>query len=263
MDKRTADNLFSNFDKCMEKLFYEIYNTHDKTSDIAKWMLMGIVWYPDLMKQIFRHLLKIQDKEKNPRKMQVAMTKKTLDLANAKLQSLPSDHLACKKGCNHCCNLPVACSVGETLVIADHLRKNLKDDEMVQLRKRMKDHQEIVKSQTGTKKGVALCPLNVEGSCSVYEVRPMVCRQYTSTSAEACQQAKEDFYQGTTMGIAMSDAHQAVGHASFLARTMVLDPKQNKVSDLVPSLTVALDNKNAFYSSQFPDPNLSIYKGGA
>jgi hypothetical protein len=36
------------------------------------------------------------------------------------------------------------------------------------------------------------CPLLVDGRCSVYEVRPLVCRGYNSTNVDACRQAHED-----------------------------------------------------------------------
>ena len=36
------------------------------------------------------------------------------------------------------------------------------------------------------------CPLLVEGRCSVYEVRPLICRGYNSTNVDACRKAHDD-----------------------------------------------------------------------
>jgi hypothetical protein len=62
---------------------------------------------------------------------------------------------------------------------------------------------------------VGVCPLLVQGRCSVYDIRPLVCRGFNSASADACRNAHgsaervipmfsifKDVTDGITIGIA-------------------------------------------------------------
>jgi hypothetical protein len=89
-------------------------------------------------------------------------------LAKDQSSNAPS---ACCKGCNFCCHLPVASSVPQIFVIADHVKSTFTPSEVQGLRKRMEEYQtSVVRHPLG--KGLALCPLNVDRVCSIYDVRP-------------------------------------------------------------------------------------------
>ncbi|MGC4080640.1 MAG: YkgJ family cysteine cluster protein [Vicinamibacterales bacterium] len=45
----------------------------------------------------------------------------------------------------------------------------------------------------------APCPLLVDDLCSVYDVRPLVCRSYNSTSVEACRRASRSIGAGADL----------------------------------------------------------------
>ena len=117
-----------------------------------------------------------------------------IGLAKAKFSSAQS---ACCKGCNFCCHLPVETTVPQILVIADHLTRTFQPSEVQDLRNRMDEYQASV-ARHPSGKGLALCPLNVDGACSIYEVRPTICRSFNSTDASACERALANDW-GTTI----------------------------------------------------------------
>ena len=71
------------------------------------------------------------------------------------------------------------------MVIAEHLNRTLDSKERAALHERIDEHE----ARQASGKKMALCPLNVDGACSVYEVRPTICRSYNSTDVGACERA--------------------------------------------------------------------------
>jgi hypothetical protein len=47
------------------------------------------------------------------------------------------------------------------------------------------------------------CPLLVDNLCSVYEVRPFICRGCNSTNVDACKQGMEDPHSGVMIPVIM------------------------------------------------------------
>lgn len=68
--------------------------------------------------------------------------------------------IPCKKGCTHCCHIPVSISVLE----AEYITKYTKN-------KQANTKLPIVEKDTP-------CPFLIKGACSIYETRPFVCRQH-------------------------------------------------------------------------------------
>jgi Fe-S-cluster containining protein len=147
---------------------------------------------------------------------------------------------ACRNGCFFCCFQPVEANIPEILLIADHLRQNLSPEQMSALRERIDDHQQKVKANPD---GNALCPLNVEGSCTVYEARPLLCRGFNSLDAKECEAV---FHEGRDRPIHYAGDPVAVTRAADLAfqvatRFHFPDERVSGFS-LVPSLKYALDH---------------------
>ncbi|EAT14207.1 YkgJ family cysteine cluster protein [Desulfuromonas acetoxidans] len=100
--------------------------------------------------------------------------------------------VACRAGCGSCCRVNVAVLRPEAVNIADYLRKTRSMSALRELKQRMKalcvaisglDDDERI----AVRKNCVF--LDEAGSCSIYPVRPLLCRSITSTSAADCRDA--------------------------------------------------------------------------
>jgi Fe-S-cluster containining protein len=103
------------------------------------------------------------------------------DGMTAAIESLPSraQH-ACAPGCDFCCYLPVDVLAPEAFRIAAHLEQTRSPEELATLVCRLGAHGQH-------DFGLRPCVFLANGRCSIYEVRPMVCRGYNSLSKERCE----------------------------------------------------------------------------
>jgi Fe-S-cluster containining protein len=100
---------------------------------------------------------------------------------SAAIDALPSKHQhACAPGCAFCCYLPVDVLAPEAFRIAAYLQETHSPAELAALVYRLGAH---ARQDFGTRP----CVFLVDGRCSIYAVRPMVCRGYTSLSKERCE----------------------------------------------------------------------------
>jgi len=131
-------------------------------------------------------------------------------LAESFMQRNPTaaESLACQRGCNHCCRRPVGTSAPTVLRIAAALRDGLSESEFATALARVValDQKTHGASWTPTERLPLACAFLVDGACSIYAVRPFVCRAWNSTDAEACRRAlgedsvemRFDLFQRTT-----------------------------------------------------------------
>ena len=105
----------------------------------------------------------------------------------------PREPIACKQGCAFCCHFPLDVTPPEIICMAEFLRKKLPGEELAAVRRRAA---ELAKKTWGmstterTGSGVP-CALLVDNLCSVYPVRPLLCRGWNSLEIQACQSAYE------------------------------------------------------------------------
>jgi Fe-S-cluster containining protein len=126
--------------------------------------------------------------------------------------------LACREGCAYCCRKPgVLVALPEVLRILGHARETFTDSQLAELRTRAAGYVAQLQGRhfNDVVPESVPCPLLVDERCSVYEVRPLVCRGFNSTSADACRRAHgnpgaliplfailKDVTDGTTVGVA-------------------------------------------------------------
>ena len=102
---------------------------------------------------------------------------------------LEGKNIDCKKGCYLCCCQTVLVLPYEAFYIVDFIRNNLNINDRDQIFKRIakKDnitrHMKVQEFLTYKEP----CPLLKNGTCIVYEARPMACRTYLSSSSEGCK----------------------------------------------------------------------------
>lgn len=104
------------------------------------------------------------------------------------------EKVECSKGCSHCCYSRVTLTELEMKALASHVRHRFSEAEVVLVMSAAKALKKKYQSMTKEERIMSRdpCPLLLEGQCSVYESRPLMCRSAYSTSAEACRIANED-----------------------------------------------------------------------
>jgi tetratricopeptide (TPR) repeat protein len=155
------------------------------------------------------------------------------------------DLLACKKGCAWCCSLQVTVGAPEVFRIADYLRENRSEDELRKLRVRLAEVATKTAGMDAQERALSgvPCALLSDNACSVYPVRPLVCRGCNSTNAAACEEVTRRpggatpinptqlaIYNGTWAGM-----DSALAEAGLPAETY----------HLCSALLIALDNPDA------------------
>ena len=130
--------------------------------------------------------------ENNPLKLAseaLSWTDEAIDKFTS-LESLP-EPLDCKPGCHYCCyNLPMV-TPPEALLIGHHLDQTFTDQQKLILNVKIK---KILKKIVGKHLDEIFmmrhelpCIFLEESMCLIYEVRPVICRTCSSTSAVHCK----------------------------------------------------------------------------
>jgi len=96
---------------------------------------------------------------------------------------------ACKKGCSWCCYQEVFAVTHELIYLHDHLMKQGNAEKEGEVLERSREKARLTDGHTEEErlKVRAACPFLEEGSCMVYQARPMACRIYLSSSVRSCR----------------------------------------------------------------------------
>ncbi|MDP6777720.1 MAG: hypothetical protein QGI83_13260 [Candidatus Latescibacteria bacterium] len=105
----------------------------------------------------------------------------------------------CELGCHHCCRHLIPANIAEAHALVQYVRREFSAGQLDDLRMRTQrwhewDHSRpgrhpsaSVDEQSGVCEYEHTCPMLVNGNCSVYPVRPFVCRtHYVCTPPLAC-----------------------------------------------------------------------------
>ena len=99
----------------------------------------------------------------------------------------------CARGCSHCCSVRVHAMAPEVFRIADELRR-LPADTLAAVIGRLRRHADAVRSKTVADHR-APCPFLQADACSIYALRPSVCRKGHSVDVRACREARPQIPQ--------------------------------------------------------------------
>lgn len=96
--------------------------------------------------------------------------------------------LACKIGCTNCCHRLVVATLPEVFAVTEHVWSNFSEEDKQGLKQRNAATQASNDDYWGYKEAAvrAPCAFLVEGTCSIYEVRPLSCRMWNSDDPAKC-----------------------------------------------------------------------------
>jgi Fe-S-cluster containining protein len=126
----------------------------------------------------------------------LALASHALSLADHLMAYFEANHqlphaIACREGCNFCCYNQVEVTPPEALLIGHYVAENFSPAERDGLRNRVMGALSL-KAGKSKKKIARLrhklpCALLQDGKCTVYTVRPLVCRAMHAFSAGTCE----------------------------------------------------------------------------
>lgn len=99
--------------------------------------------------------------------------------------------IACRKGCGLCCRRPVSTLPQEAITLADYVRRTFNPLAQWKLKRRLERYTRDLQRRRRR-----ACPFLVHGSCSVYEVRPMMCRTHHSYDFSECNLDRKELPTG-------------------------------------------------------------------
>jgi len=110
----------------------------------------------------------------------------------------------CKLGCYHCCRYHILTNIAEAHTLAQYIKREFSVDQINDLRIRTQQWHEWdnsrpdrylsanIKQQTDLSNYDHCCPLLVNGACSAYPVRPIVCRtHFVCSNPLSCNAASD------------------------------------------------------------------------
>jgi Fe-S-cluster containining protein len=155
--------------------------------------------------------------------------------------------LDCKEGCSYCCRKPgVLVTIPELLRIVQHLLATFDEQAIASVRDRARGYVERLagRSFDAPTNESFPCPLLRDDRCSVYDIRPLTCRGYNSTSVDACRQAHESADVMVPLFALIKDVTDGatVGAATTLGEVGFNDA----LVDLGTALSIALESPAGF-----------------
>jgi Fe-S-cluster containining protein len=98
--------------------------------------------------------------------------------------------VACRAGCGTCCHNDVAVQAHEVFIAAEHIQRTFSPAELETLIARLAAHRAAYAAKrdlpAGQQRPQTPCVLLRDGSCSIYEDRPEICRAYHSNNVDGC-----------------------------------------------------------------------------
>ena len=101
-------------------------------------------------------------------------------------EGLPID---CRKGCSWCCRQAVLASNHEILAIQQYLKDQVPETLLEGIKTRTRNKNAVTSGMSAMEflHYMHPCPFLENGSCLIYQLRPMACRSYLSSSARSCR----------------------------------------------------------------------------
>ncbi|MBC2606309.1 YkgJ family cysteine cluster protein [Pelagicoccus albus] len=160
-----------------------------------------------------------------------------------------SIRLDCTKGCSHCCHFRVDARSHEILLIASFIKERWTDEDIEELKKSLVTYKEAASTLSYTEHMATnmKCPLLKNGSCSVYQVRPMGCRRHHAQDVKGCIYSYEHPNDLEFPGTKSPTLIEATGKAENLVSYLyMIEGYDSQGYELASSLLEAIDSTKPF-----------------
>lgn len=151
--------------------------------------------------------------------------------------------VSCQKSCSHCCQVRVEALPPEIFSIADHLNQQLaaQDDPAQARQQLLQSLQAHLQAKATSTEATAspMCPFLANHLCSIYPVRPGVCRKGHSLDVHACEQKAPTLPQSLPL---LADAEALIQGTSHAYADQGL---QSGGHELVAGVLLALQDPSA------------------
>jgi hypothetical protein len=152
--------------------------------------------------------------------------------------------IACRAGCNHCCHQFVGAVPPEVFRIADIVRAGRRQGlDTAGVLARGAPLAGLAPAERIGRK--LACPLLVDGLCSVYAERPLVCRQTTSFDVAACIEELDGKDLGKRIEVSPAHLDHAGSASVILLGAMRAASLPDNAYELSAALAVALAEPEA------------------
>ncbi len=100
----------------------------------------------------------------------------------------------CQQGCTYCCHFKVDVSANEVFAIVEHVQSTFTLDQLEKLVQKATHNKSKLAMLSQAKRIVTniACPLLEDNACSIYAMRPSMCRKIHSTNVDACQHSYDN-----------------------------------------------------------------------
>ncbi|WP_368030326.1 YkgJ family cysteine cluster protein [Arcobacter sp. s6] len=112
-----------------------------------------------------------------------------LKLLSTHINETTKQNIACSKGCSHCCNTRVEITEPEAVFIYSYIKDNLNQEQQNAIFSKIKEITNITSQMQTTDDHIKLqipCIFLNNQICSIYEIRPFICREFHSVDLESC-----------------------------------------------------------------------------
>ncbi|NQU60878.1 MAG: YkgJ family cysteine cluster protein [Rhodospirillales bacterium] len=158
----------------------------------------------------------------------------------------PSRPIACAQGCAFCCtSTEVHASALEVIGIAAHMADQFNEQETKEISQKIRETTETKGAQNKNESPPSMpCPLLKDSRCSVYPVRPFVCRGFNSYDAVDCERHKAGDAETEITGYPHQDI---IAHATLrgVQRGLADCGLDGDALDLTPALAIMLETPDA------------------
>ena len=158
----------------------------------------------------------------------------------------PVQHSACREGCHWCCHLKVSVTAPEALALASFVEQSLPPAERERITAKAAELATDPRIFSEYAKAEAKIPcalLTAAGACAAYDARPLACRGWNSTDADACRRALDDDSVSTPMNSNLARECAVVGLG---LRAAVMDAGlSGEILELTSALDIALRTPRA------------------